>query len=105
ITPFQGGVPILVDGQVIGAVGVSGAASAQQDDEIATAAASALSTPGGSSSSDRAPAASGFPAPITFIDSKTVTAAFARGMPLVEMSEYKVHASRREGPGMAEVHV
>jgi glc operon protein GlcG len=41
-TPLQGGVPIVVDGQIVGAVGVSGAASAQQDDEIATAAAGAL---------------------------------------------------------------
>ena len=28
-TPLQGGIPIVVDGQIIGAVGVSGAASAQ----------------------------------------------------------------------------
>src|SRR5262245_26672132 len=28
-TPLQGGVPIVVDGQVVGAIGVSGAASAQ----------------------------------------------------------------------------
>ena len=42
MTPLQGGVPILVDGQVIGAIGVSGAASAQQDEEIARAAAAAL---------------------------------------------------------------
>lgn len=41
-TPLQGGVPIVVDGQVIGAVGVSGAASAQQDEEIALAALGAL---------------------------------------------------------------
>ena len=26
-TPFQGGVPIIIDGQIVGAVGVSGAAS------------------------------------------------------------------------------
>src|SRR5512134_3135248 len=38
-TPLQGGVPIVVDGAVVGAVGVSGAASAKQDDEIAQAAA------------------------------------------------------------------
>jgi glc operon protein GlcG len=31
-TPLQGGIPIIVDGQIIGAVGVSGAASAQQDE-------------------------------------------------------------------------
>jgi len=42
-TPLQGGVPILHEGQVIGAVGVSGAKSAQQDDEVAKAGAEALS--------------------------------------------------------------
>jgi glc operon protein GlcG len=40
--PLQGGVPIMMDGQVVGAVGVSGAASAQQDDDIAKLAAVAL---------------------------------------------------------------
>jgi glc operon protein GlcG len=35
-------VPIVVDGQIIGAVGVSGAASAQQDEELAIAGANAL---------------------------------------------------------------
>ena len=43
-TPLQGGIPILVDGQIIGAVGVSGAASAQQDEELAIAGANALAT-------------------------------------------------------------
>lgn len=41
-TPLQGGVPILVDGQIVGGVGVSGAASAQQDEELAIAGAGAL---------------------------------------------------------------
>jgi glc operon protein GlcG len=41
-TPLQGGVPIVIDGQVIGAIGVSGAASAQQDEELAIAGANAL---------------------------------------------------------------
>lgn len=41
-TPLQGGVPIMVDGQVIGAIGVSGAASAQQDEELAMAGAAAV---------------------------------------------------------------
>ncbi len=40
--PLQDGVLIEVDGQVIGAIGVSGASSAQQDEEIAIAGASAL---------------------------------------------------------------
>jgi uncharacterized protein GlcG (DUF336 family) len=43
-TPLQGGIPIIVDGQTIGGVGVSGAASAQQDEELAIAGASALAT-------------------------------------------------------------
>lgn len=43
-TPLQGGVPIVVDGQIVGAVGVSGAASAQQDEELAIAGATALAT-------------------------------------------------------------
>jgi glc operon protein GlcG len=38
MTPLEGGVPIVVDGQVVGAIGVSGAASAAQDEEIARAA-------------------------------------------------------------------
>jgi glc operon protein GlcG len=37
-TPLQGGVPLAVGGQVVGAVGVSGAASARQDEDIANAA-------------------------------------------------------------------
>jgi len=43
-TPLQGGVPITVDGQIVGAVGVSGASSAQQDEELAIAGANALAT-------------------------------------------------------------
>jgi len=38
-TFLQGGVPIIIDGQVIGAIGVSGSASAQQDEDIANAGA------------------------------------------------------------------
>lgn len=38
-TPLQGGVPIVHDGQIIGAIGVSGAKSAAQDEEVAKAGA------------------------------------------------------------------
>src|SRR6266536_996410 len=41
-TPLQGGIPIIVDGQIVGAVGVSGAASAQQDEELAIAGAASV---------------------------------------------------------------
>ena len=36
-TFLQGGIPIIFEGQVIGAIGVSGSASAQQDEDMATA--------------------------------------------------------------------
>jgi len=41
-TPLQGGVPIVVAGQIVGAVGVSGASSADQDEQFAKAGAAAL---------------------------------------------------------------
>ena len=49
-TPLQGGIPIMDGKEVVGAIGVSGAASAQQDEEIAIAGAEALraSAPTGS---------------------------------------------------------
>jgi uncharacterized protein GlcG (DUF336 family) len=40
--PLNGGEPILVDGKVVGAIGVSGAASAARDAVIALAGAAAL---------------------------------------------------------------
>jgi mannose-6-phosphate isomerase-like protein (cupin superfamily) len=89
-TPLQGGVPITIDNQIVGAVGVSGAASAQQDEELAMTAAAAVSH--GS-------------AAVTFFDSAQVHAAFDKGAVLFNQGEsYMVHASRREGPGMAEIH-
>jgi len=96
-TPLQGGIPIIVDEQVIGAVGVSGAASAKQDEELAIAGANALTS---SSTSTTTSANSA----ITYFDKDKVAAAFAKGIPLIEVNNYKVHASRREAPGMAEVH-
>lgn len=42
-TPLQGGVPIIVDGKIIGAIGVSGVLAAQ-DEQVAMAGAAALAT-------------------------------------------------------------
>ena len=92
-TPLQGGVPIMVDGQIVGAVGVSGAASAAQDEELAIAGAAGLA--------DQKRLA------VTFFDSKTVADAFAKGAVLEDGSNgenYMVHASRREKSGLSEVH-
>ena len=92
-TPLQGGVPIVIEGQIVGGVGVSGAASAIQDEELALAGAAALTENKTS--------------PVKFIDAKLVADGFAKGSVLDDGSNgenYMVHASRREKPGMSEVH-
>lgn len=38
-TFLQEGIPLIVDGQVVGAIGVSGSSSAQQDEDMANAGA------------------------------------------------------------------
>jgi mannose-6-phosphate isomerase-like protein (cupin superfamily) len=43
-------------------------------------------------------------APVTYIDSEKVSAALAKGMPLIETPGYKVLAGRREHPGLVELH-
>jgi glc operon protein GlcG len=99
-TPLQGGVPIEVDGKVVGGIGVSGAASAQQDEELAIAGANAAKGFG-------VPASAAPPAGVTYFDAPRVTAAFAKGSVLFDGDSgrnYMVHASRRDKPGMAEVH-
>lgn len=96
-TPLQGGIPIIIEEQVIGGVGVSGAASAQQDEELAIAGANAITSPSASVNGTTS-------STITYFDKDKVTAAFAKGIPLTEVANYKVHASRREAPGVAEVH-
>jgi glc operon protein GlcG len=93
-TPLQGGVPVLIDGHTAGAVGVSGAASAQQDDDIAQAAVDAF----GAHAASAAPAVSHF-------DRDTVAAAFRDNGALLATAGYKVNASRRDGPGEAEIHL
>jgi uncharacterized protein GlcG (DUF336 family)/mannose-6-phosphate isomerase-like protein (cupin superfamily) len=109
-TPLIGGIPIMIDGQVVGGVGVSGAASAAQDEELALAGANALMSGQAkiesptTSNSQESNAASSAAAPPTFIEGNKVAAAFAKGIPLLETSGYKVHASRRVGPGQAEIH-
>ena len=44
--PLQGGMPIVHDGEVIGAIGVSGASSADEDQELATIGAESLAAVG-----------------------------------------------------------
>ncbi len=92
-TPLQGGVPIVVDGEVVGGIGVSGAASAPQDEEIALAGVAALGALPLTEATE-----------IFYLESDKVRAAFEKGMPLLEVTDYKVHASHRDKAGEAEVH-
>jgi glc operon protein GlcG len=98
-TPLQGGIPIVINDRIVGGVGVSGAASAQQDEELALAGAAAVAS-GAVGTSGSVDAASG----ARYLPSADVAAAFAKGMPLLETSGYKVHASRRDRDGQAEIH-
>jgi uncharacterized protein GlcG (DUF336 family)/quercetin dioxygenase-like cupin family protein len=92
-TPLMGGVPIEVDGQVAGAIGVSGAASAAQDDEIASAAAAEFVK----KHNQLATA-------VTVVPRATVDAGFAEDATLLRGQGFRVEASHRTGPGEAEVH-
>ena len=106
-TPLQGGIPLEWEGSVVGAIGVSGAASAQQDEELAIAGAKSLD------SMDAAGMTNGHrPLPVTYIESQKVAASFAKGAVLVGDDEnmmhsarnYMVHASHREKAGVVEIH-
>ena len=83
-TPLMGGAPIEVDGQVAGAIGVSGAASAaaaefvKSHNQLATA--------------------------VTVVPRATVDAGFATDATLLRGQGFRVEASHRTGPGQAEVH-
>lgn len=98
-TPLQGGVPITVDGQIVGGVGVSGAASAQQDEELAIAGANAFHT--------TALGSAGPTPTVSYWNRSQVAAAFDKGAVLFDAAggrNYMVHASHREKAGIAEVH-
>src|SRR5258706_2048721 len=99
-TPLQGGIPITVDGQIVGGVGVSGAASAAQDEELAVAGSKAFESGSMEMSGDVVP-------PVSYWEKNKVDEAFSKGAVLFDGSDgrnYMVHASRREKPGQAEIH-
>jgi uncharacterized protein GlcG (DUF336 family)/mannose-6-phosphate isomerase-like protein (cupin superfamily) len=93
--PLQGGMPIVVDHQVVGAIGVSGASSADEDQELAVIGANALAR---SSSNGRG--ANG----AAFFPSREVQERFEHGGLLLDSDHYKIDAGRRDGPGEAEYH-
>src|SRR6516164_9461991 len=79
-TPLQGGIPIVVVGQIVGGVGVSGASSAQQDEELAIAGARAAA---------EFTVTSTIPVPqtATYFAKGKVDAAFDKSAVLLERSE------------------
>ena len=91
-TPLQGGVPLIADGKVVGAIGVSGN-TPQEDEDIAVAGAAAFEA------TMRSPAS-----PVTHLPAKQVNEAFVKGMPLIRGMNYKIDASHRDEPGIVEVH-
>lgn len=106
-TPLQGGILLEWEGKVVGAIGVSGAASAQQDEELAMVGAKALD------SMELAGMMNGHtPLPVTYIESQKVAASFVKGAVLAGEDEnmmhasqnYMVHASHRDKAGVVEIH-
>jgi uncharacterized protein GlcG (DUF336 family) len=90
--PLQGGMPILHDGHVVGAIGVSGASSADEDQDLSTIGASALASPNGHANG------------ATLFTSEDVREKFQTGGLLLETPAYKIDAGRRSGPGAPELH-
>jgi glc operon protein GlcG len=93
-TPLQGGVPLMIDNEIVGGIGVSGAASAQQDEEVAIAGARALGSEKG--------------AEVRYVPADQVAAAYRRGESgdtVVSGDAYRVNASRRDAPGEPEIHL
>jgi glc operon protein GlcG len=92
--PLQGGLPLAVNGSVVGAIGVSGASSADEDQELAGLGVHAFET-----------ALVPHPASdAVFIPHQKVRAKFETGGLLVEEPRYQVDAGRRERPGEVELH-
>ena len=79
---------------------MSGAASAQQDEELAIAGANTLLE---AKVSDTMPAKN---QPVLFFDATQVSASFSAGAVLLDGNDrnYMVHTSRRDKPGLAEIH-
>jgi len=98
--PLQGGIPIEHDGTVIGAIGVSGATSADEDNELAkigsAAIGAALNGSGRNGNGHRTGAA--------FFSAAAVAERLGSGGLLLDTTGYKIDAGRREGPGEVEYH-
>jgi uncharacterized protein GlcG (DUF336 family)/uncharacterized RmlC-like cupin family protein len=92
--PLQGGVPIVVDGTVAGAVGISGASSADEDHQLATIGVDAVGD--ARTGGERKEA--------IYFSSNEVRNKFETGGLLLDMQRYKIDAGRRNAAGEVEYH-
>jgi uncharacterized protein GlcG (DUF336 family) len=92
--PLQGGVPIVVEGIVAGAVGVSGASSADEDHELATIGVNEVAE--ALSRGERKEA--------VYFSGGEVRKKFEAGGLLLDTQRYKIDAGRRSAPGEVEYH-
>ena len=92
--PLQGGEPIVIGDEVVGAIGVSGASSADEDRELALIGVEAA----------QAAARNGHRNGAAFFSSSELLAKFAEGGILLDGSGFKLDAGRRVGPGEVEYH-
>ncbi len=92
--PLQGGEPIVVGGEVVGAIGVSGASSAEEDRELALIGVEAVA----------AADENGRPNGAAFFSSSDLQAKFAEGGILLDAGAFKLDAGRRVRPGEVEYH-
>jgi glc operon protein GlcG len=76
---------------LVGAIGVSGAASADQDNEIAEAGARAFAAAG--------------PATVGYVPASVVGDAFTANRSVIVTPAFRVNPSSRSAPGEAEVHL
>jgi glc operon protein GlcG len=93
--PLQGGIPVSYRGEVIGAIGVSGASSADEDQELAVAGATMLEAAFSANGDGRAAA---------FFSDSELMARFQTGGLLLDTQGFKIDAGRRTGPGEVEYH-
>jgi uncharacterized protein GlcG (DUF336 family) len=93
-TPLQGGLPLVFQDKVIGAIGVSGNTT-QEDEEIAKAGVAGLSQ------AVEDPPVS----PASYFPAERIQAGFAMSEFILKTPEYKVETARRVEPGIAEVHL
>jgi uncharacterized protein GlcG (DUF336 family)/mannose-6-phosphate isomerase-like protein (cupin superfamily) len=92
--PLQGGIPIRANGDVVGAIGVSGASSANEDQELAVIGAEAAASAAAGASANGA----------AYFPSDEVRKRFEEGGLLLHTRGYKIDAGRRVAPGEVEYH-